>query len=63
MSRGPLACQRADWADPQVIETLSKIREQQGRMAEAVALQRRAVAVSGGTEQYATRLKQLVLAN
>jgi thiol-disulfide isomerase/thioredoxin len=57
---GALACARTDWSDPATLETLSKIREAQGRRDDAIALQRRAVDVGASAQRYARRLNRLV---
>ncbi len=56
---GALACQQTKWSDPVVIETLSKIRQQQQRMSEAIMLQRRAVLAGKGAQRFIARLRDL----
>ena len=56
---GALACERQAWSKPGPIEVLSKIREQQGQLDQAIALQERAVAASGGASRFAGRLATL----
>ena len=53
------ASELLEWNDPAVLETLSKIREKQGRNEDARALQRRAVKTSGGAARYRSRLERL----
>jgi len=60
---GALACSGRDWSEPQPIEVLSKIREEQGNMAEAIGLQRRAVAAAAeNSSRYRARLSHLLRA-
>ena len=56
---GALACQTEGWSNPQAIETLSKIREQQGFLEAAIALQRRAVRSGGASQRFTSRLDAL----
>ena len=56
---GYQACEVNGWTDPNAIETLSKIVEQQGKLAAAVALQRRAVSIAKGASRFSARLSRL----